>query len=160
MTSTCGISGRGSFPCAYLYLHHAVYTSQFMPRTGTDLSHVVPEGCTRLAFMGQFVERSPAMWCSRLRLPCAHRCRLYISLPGGKKVIEAYPAEYDRRHFLERMKKYSGIDGAVTKQDLPKINPLKISDMKRKLIPKINSVLPYYIIYEGKEQNIVHKNSL
>lgn len=77
-----------------------------------------------------------------------------------KRSLRPNPEEYDRRHFLERMKKYSGIDGPVTKQDLPKINPLKISDMKRKMIPKINSVSPYYIIYEGIEQNIAHKNSL
>ena len=31
-------------------------TSQFMPRTMTDRPQVIPEGCTNLAFIGQFVE--------------------------------------------------------------------------------------------------------
>ena len=31
-------------------------TSQFMPRTSKDRPKIVPEGCTNLAFIGQYVE--------------------------------------------------------------------------------------------------------
>ena len=64
------------------------------------------------------------------------------------------------RYFLERMKKFAGIEGAVTEQDLPKINSLKIGEMKKELLHKVNSIPPYYIMYQGKDQSVAHKKSV
>lgn len=44
-----------------------------------------------------------------------------------KEPIEVYPSRYDMRYYLERMKKFVGIKGAVTEDDLPKVNPMKLS---------------------------------
>ena len=77
-----------------------------------------------------------------------------------KEPIEVYPSEYDMRYFLERMKKFAGIDRPVTEQDLPRINPLKIHEMKKELIQKINSIPPYYTMYQGKDQSVAHKKSV
>ena len=135
-------------------------TSQFMPRTGKDRPRVVPEGRTNLAFMGQFVE-IPGDVVFTIETSVRTPLQAVYQLTGLKKdVIEVYPAEYDMRYFLERMKKFAGIEGPVTEADLPKINPLKIGEMKKELLHKINSIPPYYIMYQGKDQSVAGKKSI
>ena len=135
-------------------------TSQFMPRTGTDRPRVVPEGCTNLAFMGQFVE-IPGDVVFTIETSVRTPLQAVYQLTGlEKEPIEVYPSEYDMRYFLERMKKFAGIEGPVTEQDLPKINPLKINEMKRELLQKVNSIPPYYIMYQGKDQCVAHQKSV
>lgn len=135
-------------------------TSQFMPRTGTDRPRVVPEGCTNLAFMGQFVE-VPGDVVFTIETSVRTPLQAVYQLTGlEKELIEVYPAEYDMRYFLERMKKFAGIEGPVTEKDLPKINPLKINEMKHQLLDKINSIPPYYIMYQGKDRSVALKKSV
>lgn len=135
-------------------------TSQFMPRTGTGRPRVVPEGCTNLAFMGQFVE-IPGDVVFTIETSVRTPLQAVYQLTGlEKELIEVYPAEYDMRYFLERMKKFAGIEGPVTEKDLPKINPLKINEMKHQLLDKINSIPPYYIMYQGKDRSVALKKSV
>ena len=131
-----------------------------MPRTGTDRPRVVPEGCTNLAFMGQFVE-IPGDVVFTIETSVRTPLQAVYQLTGlEKEAIEVYPSEYDMRYFLERMKKFAGIEGPVTEQDLPKINPLKIHELKKELLQKVNSIPPYYIMYQGKDQSVAHKKSV
>lgn len=64
------------------------------------------------------------------------------------------------RYFLERMKKFAGIEGPVTEKDLPKVNPLKIPELKRQLLDKVNSISPYYIMYQGKDRSVAQKKAV
>lgn len=88
-------------------------TSQFMPRTGTDCPRVVPEGCTNLAFMGQFVE-----------------------IPGDV----VFTIETSVRTPLQAVYQLTGLE--------------------KELLQKINSIPPYYVMYQGKNQSIAHKKSV
>jgi hypothetical protein len=47
------------------------------------------------------------------------------------------------RYFVERMKKFSGIKGEVTEKELPKINPLKLMEMRKNLLERLNRIPPY-----------------
>lgn len=77
-----------------------------------------------------------------------------------KELIEVYPCEYDMRYFLERMKKFAGIEGPVTDKDLPRINPFKVGELKRELLKKLNDIPPYYIMYQGKDQSVTLQKSV
>ena len=135
------------FTCMLPYI-----TSQFMPRTGADQPRVVPEGCTNLAFIGQYVEM-PGDVVFTIETSVRTPLEAVYQLTGlQKKVIEVYPSDYDVRYFLERMKKFSGIEGEITEADLPKINPLKLGEMKRELLHKLNSLPPlYHVPGQGPE---------
>ncbi len=135
-------------------------TSQFMPRTATDRPRVVPEGCTNLAFIGQFVE-VPGDVVFTIETSVRTPMEAVYQLTGlQKEVIEVNPAQYDMRYYLERMKKFSGIEGEITEEHLPKVNPLKFGKMKKSLLKQINEVPPYYIMYPGRDQSVATKKSV
>lgn len=77
-----------------------------------------------------------------------------------KDIIEVYPSQYDVRYFKERMMKFSNISGEVTDAHLPKMNPLKLVEMKKKLLSKINAIPPYYVQYPGRDKSVAHKTSI
>ena len=138
-------------------------TSQFMPRTGTDRPEVVPDGCTNLAFIGQYVE-IPGDVVFTIETSVRTPLTAVYALTGLEKdVIEVNPAQYDMRYFLERMKKFSGIKGDIPESGMlltKKINPLKLPELKRGLIAKLNSIPPYYVMYPGKDQSIAEKDAV
>ena len=137
-------------------------TSQFMPRTGTDRPKVVPDGCTNLAFIGQFVE-IPGDVVFTIETSVRTPLTAVYALTGLEKdVIEVNPSQYDMRYFLQRMKKFSGIEGAIPESGLlkRKINPLKLGEMKKGLIDKLNQIPPYYVMYPGKDQSVAERKSV
>lgn len=135
-------------------------TSQFMPRTATDRPRVVPEGCTNLAFIGQFVE-VPGDVVFTIETSVRTPLEAVYQLTGlDKEIIEVHPSQYDMRYFVERMKKFAGIEGEITEDDLPKINPLKLAEMKKALLTKVNDIPPYYIMYPGRDQSVATKKSV
>lgn len=135
-------------------------TSQFMPRRKIDRPRVVPEGCTNLAFVGQYVE-VPGDVVFTIETSVRTPLEAVYQLSGlDKDVIEVYPSQYDMRYFVERMKKFGGIKGEFTETDLPKINPLKVSEMKKKLLEKINQIPPYYVMYPGRDKSVALKESV
>ena len=71
--------------------------------------------------------------------------------------VKDYPEFFER---LERMKKFAGIEGPITERDLPKVNPLKIGELKRELLEKVSSIPPYYIMYQGRDQSVAHQESV
>ena len=135
-------------------------TSQFMPRTANDRPRVVPEGCTNLAFIGQYVE-VPGDVVFTIETSVRTPLEAVYQLTGLEKdIIEVNPAQYDMRYFKERMMKFAGIEGEITEDVLPHVNPLKIREMKKKLLKKVNDIPPYYVLYPGRDKNVAAKKSV
>jgi len=135
-------------------------TSQFMPRKEIDRPRIVPEGCTNLAFIGQYVEVPADVVFTvetSVRTPLE---AVYQLTHLDKDIIEVNPARYDVRYFVERFKKFGGINGRITKKDLPKINPLKLPKIVNGLLEQINSIPPYYKMYPGRDQSVPDKKSV
>ena len=136
-------------------------TSQFMPRKEIDRPRIVPEGCTNLAFIGQFVEVPKDVVFTietSVRTPLE---AVYKLTELDKEIIEVNPARYDLRYIVERVKKLSGIEGDVTEKHIPKVNILKLiknkNAIKDLILKKINDVPPYYVMYPGRDKSIAHK---
>ena len=129
-------------------------TSQFMPRKEIDRPRIIPKGCTNLAFIGQYVEVIGDVVFTvetSVRTPLE---AVYQLTHLDKDIIEVYPSKYDVRYIVERLKKFSGINGEITENDLPKVNPLKIIEMKKSILERINRIPPYYKMYPGRDQSI------
>ena len=135
-------------------------TSQFMPRTCTDRPKVVPDGCKNIAFIGQFVE-VPGDVVFTIETSVRTPLEAVYYLTGlDKEIIEVYPAQYDMRYFKQQIMKFNHIKGEITEKDLPKINPLKIKEMTKELLYKINNIPPYYIMYQGRDKSVATKESV
>lgn len=139
-------------------------TSQFMPRKESDRPKIVPDGCTNLAFIGQYVEvpRDVVFTIeTSVRTPLE---AVYMLTKLDKEIIEVNPARYDTRYIIERIKKFSGIEGEITKEDLPKINRMKFAKNKDRILEialnKINEIPPYYTMYPGRDKSVATKKSM
>jgi oleate hydratase len=75
-------------------------TAQFMPRARGDRPQVVPEGCTNLAFMGQFVETHNDVVFTLESSVRTARIGVYSLLNIPKQVPDIYPGQYDIRRML------------------------------------------------------------
>jgi oleate hydratase len=125
-------------------------TSQFMPRNIADRPKVVPAGCTNLAFIGQFVE-TPEDAVFTVETSCRTAMHAVYALTGvERKQLEVAPTFYDMRYVLALFKKFQNID-TFTRTDLPKINPLKIGEIEKKVLKFLNQVEPMPTIYPGRE---------
>ena len=132
-------------------------TTQFMPRKVCDRPKNVPDGCTNL---GQYVE-VPDDVVFTVEMSVRTGMEAVYKLTGLEKdVLEVYPSRYDVRYMLDRIKKFSGIEGEITVDDLPPINPLKINDTKKKLVALANSIPPYDFMYLGRDRSVPLKKSV
>jgi oleate hydratase len=77
-----------------------------------------------------------------------------------RDMLEVYPSRYDIRYMVERMKQLKGIEYPFTADDLPHINPLKINELKEKVLAVVNSIPPYYQRYLGRDQTVPLKKSV
>lgn len=77
-----------------------------------------------------------------------------------KEIIEVYPSRYDIRCLVQRMKKIAAIDGKIREADLPKVNPLKRGDVKKKFLQKVYALPDYYVKYPGRDKSIAAKKSV
>ena len=135
-------------------------TSQFMPRTCTDRPKVVPDGCTNLGFIGQFVE-VPGDVVFTIETSVRTPLEAVYQLTGlDREIIEVNPAQYDMRYFKQQIMKFNAIKGDFTSKDIPKINPLKLKEMEKELLYKINQIPPYYIMYQGRDKSVALKDSV
>lgn len=76
-------------------------TAQFMPRAAGDRPEVVPEGCTNLALIGQFVEtRNDVVFTMESSVRTA-RIAVYTLLGLNKQVPDISPTQYDIRTLLK-----------------------------------------------------------
>jgi oleate hydratase len=133
-------------------------TSQFMPRKIADRPKVVPAGCTNLAFIGQYVE-TPEDAVFTVETSCRTAMQAVFALTGvDKKPLEVLPTYYDVRYMMAAAKKFSGIR-AITEEDLPRINPLKLilpvifgfRRFKRQALAYLRLFEEYPSVYPGKE---------
>jgi len=75
-------------------------TAQFMPRARGDRPEVVPEGCTNLALLGQFVETPNDVVFTLESSVRTARTGVYRLLDIPKRVPDIYPGQYDIRRLL------------------------------------------------------------
>jgi len=76
-------------------------TAQFMTRAAGDRPHPVPEGCTNLGLIGQFVEtRNDIIFTMEASIRTA-RIGVYKLLNIPKQVPDINPTQYDIRHMLK-----------------------------------------------------------
>ena len=139
-------------------------TAHFMPRTATDRPRIIPKGCTNLALMGQYVE-VPGDVSFTIETSVSTPLHAVYALTGlDKTPIEVYPSRYDMRYYLERMKKFMGIEGEVTEDALPKVNPMQmikdLPKMKEDALRFVNSLPPYDIMYTGRDKTVASKVSV
>lgn len=137
--------------------------SQFMPRKVTDRPLVVPEGCTNIGFIGQYVEvEDDAVFTVETSVRTAMEA-VYKLTKLDKDILEVYPSRFDIRYLVERIKKIGGIKGKITKANLPRINPLqlwKLWRLRKKVLEVINAIPPYYIAYTGRDKSVAEKESV
>lgn len=75
-------------------------TAMFMPRAAGDRPHVVPEGCTNLALMGQFVETANDIVFTMDSSIRTARIGVYSLLGLRKQVPDISPTQYDIRTLI------------------------------------------------------------
>jgi len=76
-------------------------TAQFMPRAAGDRPRVVPEGCTNLALVGQFVETSNDIIFTMESSVRTARIGVYTLLGLPKQVPDISPTQYDIRNLIK-----------------------------------------------------------
>ena len=148
---------------AHTYMSTAMMpycTSQFMPRKVEDRPKNVPDGCTNLAFLGQFVEVDDDVVFTVETSVRTGLEGVYKLLGLSKDIIEVNPSRFDVRYILERMKKFNGIKGPVREEDLPNIDLAMMGQFKKKIVNKINRIPPYYQMYLGRDKTVPLKDSV
>ena len=136
--------------------------SEFAPRKKSDRPKNVPDGCTNLAFLGQFVEVDD---------DCAFTVEMSVrtALEGvyklthlEKEIIEVYPSRYDIRYKMEQIKKFSGLEQGekLTRATLPPVDPSSADTMLDGMLEELNSIPPYYIMYPGRDKSVALQKSV
>jgi oleate hydratase len=134
--------------------------SQFMPRKVTDRPRGVPEGCTNLGFIGQYVEvKDDAVFTVETSVRTAMEA-VYALTKLDRDVPEVYPSRFDIRAAVGHMKRFSGVQGKFTEADLPKINPLMLLGLKKKIVEALNSVPLFPCLYTGRDKSVAEKESV
>lgn len=137
-------------------------TTQFMPRNKTDRPEIVPDGCTNIAFIGQYVE-VPDDVVFTVEMSVRTGLTSVYKLTGLEKDIpEVYPSRYDIRNIVDSWKKSNGIplQEKITVDDLPRINPMEIGKARKSIVNLINSIPTYYYKYLGKDKTVPLKKSV
>ncbi len=75
-------------------------TSMFLPRATGDRPQIVPNGCTNLGLVGQFVETHNDVVFTMETSVRTARIAVYELLKLNKQVPDIYPSQYDIRHLL------------------------------------------------------------
>jgi oleate hydratase len=134
--------------------------SQFMPRKVTDRPRGVPEECTNLGFIGQYVEvKDDAVFTVETSVRTAMEA-VYALTKLDRDVPEVYPSRFDIRCAVGHMKRFAGVKGKFTEADLPKINPLMLFGLKKKIVELLNSVPLFPHLYTGRDQSVAEKESV
>jgi oleate hydratase len=127
-------------------------TSQFMPRGLHDRPQIIPEGCTNLAFIGQFVELEGDVVFTVETSVRTAMIAVYRTLHLDKPITPLFEAQYDTRIIVACLKKMLGAE-KITKDALPPIKPLKLPKMIDQLLNGINSVPKMKSYYPETEEN-------
>ena len=127
-------------------------TSQFMPRGLADRPHIIPEGSTNLAFIGQFVELEGDVVFTVETSVRTAMIAVYRTLHLDKPITPLFEAQYDIRILVACFKKMLGVE-TISKNDLPPINPLKLPKMVEDFLKGINSIPKIQNYYPEIEEN-------
>lgn len=127
-------------------------TSQFMPRGLKDRPQVIPEGCTNLAMIGQFVELEGDVVFTVETSVRTAMIAVYKTLHLDKPIVPLFEGHYDVRIIVACLKKMLGTD-EITKDDLPPMNPLKLPKMVDDLIALVNATPKMKSYYPEVEEN-------
>lgn len=114
-------------------------TSQFMPRKISDRPKVIPDGCTNLALIGQYVELPKDVVFTVETSVRTAMMAAYGLLKLDRNVMPLYEAQYDTRILTMCLKKMLKTD-QLSINDLPKINPFKLKEETKDLFDYINSI--------------------
>lgn len=130
-------------------------TSQFMPRKVSDRPQNIPEGCTNLGFIGQYVE-IPGDVVFTVETSVRTGLEAVYRLTNlDKEIIPVYQTRYDVRYIIDRMRKFAGaFDRPITESDLPKINPMNLMGAREKLLAKVNAIPHYDFMYTGRDRSV------
>ena len=141
--------------CAMPYIN-----SEFMPRKVTDRPRVVPEGCTNLGFLGQFVETgNDAVFTVESSVRTAIEA-VYTLTKLDRDVPEVYPSRFDIRTAVDHARRFLGVKGEFTEANLPVVNPLKLIGLKKKIVSLLNAVPHFPYLYTGRDRSVPEKESI
>ena len=102
-------------------------TSQFMPRQAGDRPEVIPEGCTNLALMGQYLETGDVVFTVETSIRSAMMA--VYGLPDLQKpVIPVAPTKFDFR-VISSMIHYATGNGKTLPEELPPLTGSQLRDM-------------------------------
>lgn len=127
-------------------------TSQFMPRGLHDRPQIIPEGCTNLAFIGQFVELEGDVVFTVETSVRTAMIAVYRTLHLDKPITPLFEAQYDIRIIVSCLKKMLGVE-TITMSQLPTFNPLKLPKIIDQLLKAVNSVPKMKSYYTETEEN-------
>ena len=126
--------------------------SQDMPRTLHDRPRIIPEGCTNLAFIGQFVELEGDVVFTVETSVRTAMIAVYRTLHLDKPITPLFEAQYDVRVIAAFLKKMLGTE-TITKDDLPRLNPFQLPKMVDQLLQAVNSIPKMKGYYPEIEEN-------
>lgn len=130
-------------------------TSQFMPRKIADRPKIIPDGCTNLACIGQFVELpGDVVFTVETSIRTAMTA-VYKMMELDRPITPLFPAQYDIRICVSCLKKLLG-KKTLEVSDLPKINPLKLPQMMQELVDAINAIPEMPSYYPEREENKIN----
>ena len=127
-------------------------TSQFMPRGLTDRPQIIPEGCTNLALIGQFVELEGDVVFTVETSVRTAMIAVYRTLHLDKPITPLFEAQYDVRIIVANLKKMLGVE-VIHKEDLPPINPLHLPKLISDMLKAVNSVPKMKSYYPESDEN-------
>lgn len=127
-------------------------TSQFMPRGLRDRPQIIPEGCTNLALIGQFVELEGDVVFTVETSVRTAMIAVYRTLHLDKPVTPLFEPQYDIRIIVACLKKMLGVE-TITKDDLPPINPMKLPKMTENVLLAVNTIPKMKRYYPEAEEN-------
>lgn len=108
-------------------------TSQFMPRQSGDRPRVIPEGCTNLALMGQYLETGDVVFTVETSIRSA-MIAVYGLLGLEKPVIPIAPTKYDIR-VIASMIRYATGNGKTLPDELPALTGGQLREMLKTIPP-------------------------
>jgi len=134
--------------------------SEFMPRKVTDRPKVVPEGCTNLAFIGQYVEvRLDAVFTVETSVRTAIEA-VYALTKLDREPPEVYPSRFDVRCAIGHMRRFSGVQGKFTEADLAGLTLFQPAALKQQIAALLNKVPPFPYLYTGRDRTVPERESV
>ncbi|MEA4929251.1 MAG: oleate hydratase [Candidatus Limiplasma sp.] len=139
--------------CTVIPVMMPYITSQFMPRGLKDRPQIIPEGCTNLALIGQFVELEGDVVFTVETSVRTAMMAVYKTMHLDKPITPLFAAQYDVRIIVACLKKMLGKDRLAV-ADLPKINPLKLPQTMQQLVDAVNTVpkMPDYYLERAENR--------